>query len=283
VYAQNLSWKDAYGRAKQQPYADVMRNATEEIQKQGKRKLLLLLDELVFFLKKPNRNDNETRNLTREFLTALCACTSQHIVAGSEDFYEFVQNYQIGLEGLPVPFRNAERYALHHLPEERTEIELRRVLIGTGMVPDQNDIKWMRENLDLVVPYPTLCFLDEIDSQVRPGKQLDVAALDRELRRFFRETHAFKDLEWHITKFQDQYPQLAQVARSAVTKLANLPWSNGIARDELETSFMTTENPLPGFAFRWFKETFPIADEKNLPVRIVSRVFRQWWKQREEL
>ena len=100
------------------------------------------------------------------------------------------------------PFHDLARHVLRPPTDSVLRVELRRVLIGTGLVPEGSDLDWLTRNVDLAMPYPAMRFLCELASKLRVDASIDSGGLDRQLTRFLASTDVFREIEQHVLQVQ---------------------------------------------------------------------------------
>ncbi len=160
-----------WGLATGEPYRAGQRRAEEGWEKltatavgrltAGSEVLVLLLDELVSFLQDqaPGEEGGSSAALTvLGALGRICDNPRVRLVtASSLPLAEYLHE-SLGLprDRLPSFFRSLEALRLQPLDFPAPELELRRVLLGTGLVPEADDLEWLNENVGLALPYPTL-------------------------------------------------------------------------------------------------------------------------------
>src|SRR4051812_7344552 len=162
--------------------------------------LVLLLDELVFFFQNLRKGSDEVENrkavlaFLRKLTSILEGVDSRLVVAGSLDFLEYLQ-HRMGVEvkEIPARFRQLQPYPLPPLAVDSPALEMRRVLLGTGLVPEAGDLDWLVETVDLGIPYPALRFLDQLAARLRTVGSLDQERMSFFLNEFLDETEAFDE------------------------------------------------------------------------------------------
>src|SRR6202035_2222641 len=139
------------------------------------RALLLLLDELVLFLQRltaPEGKRVDRRRLILGFLrelSRLCLdATARVVVAGSLEIEGYLKD-TLGIKAgeLPPLLGSLVHFPLPPPTFKSTRLEMRRVLLGTGLVVELEEFNWLVKNADLASPYPALRFLDQLASRAR--------------------------------------------------------------------------------------------------------------------
>jgi hypothetical protein len=247
-------------------------------------RILLLLDELVFFLQNlRNSQPGETghRQAVLHFFEALAAALStvdaRLVVAGSLDLGEYLHE-AIGLAEpeLPPLVRSLHSFPLPPLALQSPGIETRRILLGTGLVPGPEDFAWLTENVDLALPYPALRFLDELSARLRAEGDFDREHLEKELDAFLGKTEVFRDFEERLRRKGVEMPGATRAICNILDLLAEAPVDLGVVEERVREQL---EREVPGKAerlFAWFLETFPIYRTGERLV-FASRLFRKWW------
>jgi hypothetical protein len=234
------------------------------------RPLVLILDELVFLLDNIGDVDG-----IRAVLTALDAAVTsvgaRLVVAGSLALEHFVR--ERGMGPLPGVFGALRRYLLPPLAQGRLEIELRRVLLGTGLVADQADLKWLAENVDLAMPYPALRFLGHLAS-VAHERVLRPEELEEELDTFLETTDAFADLLEHLRELAQEDLRTAEAIEDALDRLSLSGRSLELA--DVKARFDGTDEQQRQ-RFAWLMEHFPVSLEGE-QVRLASHLFQRFWR-----
>jgi len=236
----------------------------------GPRPLVLILDELVFLLD----NIGSAEGI-RAVLTALDAAAApvgaRFVVAGSIDLEPFVR--ERGLGQLPGVFGGLHRYLLPPLAQGRLELDMRRVLLGTGLVANAADLRWLTENVDLAMPHPALRFLGHLASVAHEGL-LSVTALEEELDGFLETTDAFADLLNHLEQLAQEDLRAAETSQDALDRLAQSSRPLDVA--DVKARFEGTDEEQTR-RFAWLMEHFPVTLEGG-QVRLASRLFRRFWR-----
>lgn len=254
-------------------WQQVVGTALEKMAAGSERPLVLLLDELAMFLEQVRPEEGTA--LLAALDDAVRRVGASVVVAGSLDLRRLVAlRSDLSLPGL---FGSLEVHNLPPLAEERLEVYLRRVLMGTGLVLEPGDMKWLRDNVDLAMPYPALQFLSHLASVARE-RALDAAALERELQGFLQTTHAFRETESHLDKLAEEDSDQFERTERLVNRLAQD--SAGLAAADAR-ALLSSEQEEQDRRMQWLVEHLPMrtTDEQ---VRLASRLFRRYWQARLE-
>ena len=159
-------FRSALGRARQNRSA-VLREAIGALYERSrvaqKKGALLLIDEFSWGIKKVAASGNITQFLA-ELASALDEYGTRLVVAGSYALDWALEDAGVEPEELPERFRALARVPVSPLATE--EPEIRRLLLGSGVVATPDDITWLRQKIDLTLPYPALLFLDKVTSRL---------------------------------------------------------------------------------------------------------------------
>lgn len=250
----------------------------------GSEALILLLDELVSFFQNQTSEEEEGSRAALAMLETLGrVCEGSPVrlvVANSLPLGEYLHEI-LGLrpERLPKLFRSLEALRLITLDLPEPHLELRRVLLGTGLVPEVIDLEWLYEHMDLALPYPALRFLDFLASHLRARGSAGKEELARLLEEFLETTDAFEEFESNLRRRGQQQPGGLKALRSCLDRLATAEPGAKLPRVDVEKCLEDVERP--GELFAWLLEAFPVVErEKN--VILVSRLFRRWWRRQIE-
>jgi hypothetical protein len=270
---ERLGWKDA------------ARHAIEKLASNRGLSAVLLLDELVFFLENVAASGPEGRGTAIEFLAVLgTAAGDAHVpilTASSRDLSEYAVELERRPEDLPAPFNDLARHVLLPPADSVLRIELRRVLVGTGLVPEPGDLDWLARNVDLAMPYPAMRFLSELASRLRTDGPIDAGGLDQHLDQFLDATDAFREIESRIREVRRQErggrdriaTALARVVRGHESGAA--PVAADIISDLGGDDAKKGEKLLA-----WMLDTLPVRSEAGR-ILCASCLFRRWWMKRE--
>jgi energy-coupling factor transporter ATP-binding protein EcfA2 len=235
----------------------------------GPGPLVLILDELAWFLE--HLEGDKAYALLEALGEALEKAGARLVVAGSLDV-ERVARDQLGIR-LPGLFGRLHRFALPPLAKARLVLNLRRVLLGTGLVLQQGDMAWLSESVDLAMPYPALRFLGHLTS-VAHARPLSPEELERELVDDLASTDAFAELEEQLKGLAQQVPRTAEGIEKALDTLADRP------REVSDVKALLGHEPAEQAAnFSWLVEHFPLNVEGER-VELASRLFRRYWRTR---
>lgn len=233
---------------------------------------LLILDEIVWMLEHVENKEGDINSTLTGLSTVLESFEGSRLVlAGSTDFQSFIDRDDIGLEKPPQPFSELCSYRLPSLAEERLTMELRRVLLGTGIVPSKDDVAWLAENVDLALPYPGLLFLDTLYNTLRQTRTtLDIESLEIELRKFCRNSSAFAEYDSPTSQITECLTFLAK------HPVGPIPFEN--FRSMLEARFPME---IKTILFE-IPDKFPVVITRDT-LQITSRIWHRWWREREGL
>jgi hypothetical protein len=237
--------------------------------------LYVLLDELVWLLQEIDGPDLGVQQELERLGRTLSEAGARLVVAGSMDLGEYL-THELGLssDAVPAPFNSLLRYPLPPLGGPQLTGHFRRLLIGSGLVPEQDDLRWLTENVDLGAPYPALLFLDQLATKTRAHGHLSVPELETELARFLDSTPAFDDIALRLSKKLTHWPR----AEEAVSAIAQA--QTGF--DERELLAVASPVDQAQARIRWLIDTFPFTVEHGR-VCCASRLFARWWLRRQGL
>ncbi|MFY0527096.1 hypothetical protein ACN28I_29460 [Archangium gephyra] len=235
----------------------------------GPGPLVLILDELAWFLE---HLEGEMAYALLETLgEALVKTRARLVIAGSLDV-ERVARDQLGIR-LPGLFGKLHRFPLPPLAKSRLVLNLRRVLLGTGLVLQQGDLTWLVESVDLAMPYPAMRFLGQLTS-VAHDRPLSPERLEQELVDDLASTDAFAELEEQLKQLAQQEPRSAEAVEEALDRLAR---ASG-PLDVSDVKAVLGREPAEQAAnFSWLVEHFPLNVEGER-VELASRLFRRYWR-----
>jgi hypothetical protein len=258
----------ALRETREQGWETALSAAVKTLAGDRKRRLVLILDELVFFLEHLKK-----REPAKAFLSALGEAVEQAkavvIVAGSANLLHFARNsLRLTLPGL---FGTLAPLSLPPLPACTLEIQLRRVLLGTGLVLDPGDIAWFRENFDLAMPYPALRFLSHLSSVVR-GRPLGPEALDAELTAYLRIPTVFAELRSQLNHLAEENAVQAERVEEVLGRLTRV---SSLNLDDVKAKLGRAKGAA---TFEWLVTHLPVhLDGQTL--MLASRLFRRYWQE----
>ena len=233
----------------------------------AERRLVLMIDELVFFMQNVGKGAQVCDFLER-LSEGVTRAKAVLVVAGSLEL-ERVAKDQLGIE-LPGILGRLEPFALPPLAEGKLDLLLRRVLLGTGLVLEAGDAEWLRENVDLAMPYPALRFLSGLASAARE-RSLGTDELERELSAFLGSS-AFAETESHLNRLAEEDAVQAERVERVLDLLAAhqvLPVSEAKAA-------LAPRPEAQAKRLGWMAEHFPLK-VKEERVELASRLFRRFW------
>lgn len=245
--------------------------------------LVLLLDELVFFFQnlRKGADEKEHEEAVLAFLrklTGILEDVDAHlVVAGSLDLPEYLCSVGIDAQEIPPRFRGLQPYSLPPLAVESPALEMRRVLLGTGLVPEVGDLEWLVETVDLGIPYPALRFLDQLAARLRTVGRLDRERMTAFLDEFLDETDAFDEFEEHLARKGALLPGARRSVSQVLDQIAERPADEGVLERWVRERL---ERDVPGHGDRllaWLVETFPLRREEGRIV-FASHLFQRWWR-----
>jgi hypothetical protein len=282
TFATGEGYRAALRSVKEDPQASLADSLRAIASRAETKPLLLLLDELVRLLeglRQPSEGGKQRiHGMLRALEAALGGLDATLVIAGSDDLFAYLER-EAGLsrEDLPPLFRDLKTLALRPLAFEAPECELRRVLLGTGLVAEPEDFRWLEENLDLSLPFPALRFIDQLAGAARQGGALGPQQLTEKLRDFLETTDSFNDLEEHLLRKRPDIARATETASEVLDLVAQEPFDQGATSDQVQAIL---ERGVHGDAAKlkaWLLQTFPL-EESAGRVRLVSRLFRHWWR-----
>jgi energy-coupling factor transporter ATP-binding protein EcfA2 len=277
-------FRPAQRQAEERGWESLFAEGLTFIQSTRQKPIVLFLDELVSLLQHLRDSSSDEGRHAREavaFLTGLSrvahGARARLVIAGSDSLPEFIHE-SLGLSDsdIPPPFSRLTLYSLPSLAVPSLHVELRRVLMGTGVVPENSEVAWLVENVDLAVPYPALRFLDQLASRLRSVARLDRVGLAQELDNFLDQTDAFKEFEEHLRRKGEQVAGARTAAGDALDLVAEAPLDEGVPTKSVQARI---EERVAGHGdrlFAWLKETFPLMSEGDRTM-FASRLFHRWW------
>ncbi len=248
------------------------------------RPLLLLLDELVLFLQNLTTPGGKAldRQLVLGFLrelSSLCLdAAARVVVAGSLEIENYLED-TLGITAgdLPPLLGSLVHFPLPPPTFKSTRLEMRRVLLGTGLVVELEEFDWLVKNADLASPYPALRFLDQLASRARSSVVTGSRALESELDSFLATTEAFADFVHRLQLKSRELPGAKAALEEALDRLAETPEEVGLALDTFREPLSRARPSEADTLVGWLIENFPIRHEGDR-VRFASRLFRRWWQ-----
>jgi hypothetical protein len=269
---------DARREVEQHDWKDAIGHAVRELAQSGKPGVLIL-DELVWFFE-----DLASRAEAVEFLAVLGAAAVESkvrvLTASSRDLSDYAHaELGKGPEDLPAPFGDPARHVLRPPPDHVLRIELRRVLIGTGLVLEAGDLDWLTSNVDLAMPHPAMRFLSQLASHLRAKSPLDVGGLAVELTNFLRTTDVFNEIQSHIQDKQRRERGVGERVTKALCTIVLAP-SPGAPEADVIAELGGADEEKGKALLAWLLDTLPVRHEGDR-VAPASRLFRRWWMERE--
>nr|WP_254627605.1 ATP-binding protein [Myxococcus sp. CA040A] len=237
----------------------------------GSRPLVLILDELVFFIDNLRRTPEDLLAVLSTLDGALSETGARLVVAGSMPLEQLSGDLNLGR--LPGAFGALRRYALPPLAHDRLDLDLRRVLLGTGLVAEKGDMEWLLRHVDLSMPYPALRFVAHLASSAYE-RPLSIATLETELEAFLSRTGAFTELLGQLRQEAQTSLSTAQDIESILDRLSRLD----SAMDAADVrGLLGGSEEAQAQRFAWLMEHFPLTLDGHR-VRIASRLFQQFWR-----
>ncbi|MGO9271082.1 MAG: hypothetical protein ACLQOO_12635 [Terriglobia bacterium] len=263
----------------------VLKDAIDVLCMGSEKPLVLFIDELVALfegIKVKNEGEEAHRSQVLSFLSALAEPLDKHsarlVVAGSVNWQTYLElELQITGEDLPGLFSRLQKRIVHPLDLENHECELRRLLLGSGLVAQAGDMQWLLARVDLALPFPAVRFLDSVLAETKRRGATDQSALDELLNVFLKTTEDFADFDNHLrTKYPD-VPNASDRVAEVLGRIALRPFGDGASRGEVETILSAGGGRDSNRLESWVLDTFPVKAEGG-HIRFVSRLFRQWWR-----
>lgn len=268
--------------AKENAY-QVLHDSVASLCERAGKPMVFFVDELVAALeaiKQEAKDESARRQRTVSFLAALGGPLKLYgarmVVAGSINWLDYLDS-ELGLkqQELPGQFADLSRRILKPLDLEDPECELRRLLLGSALVAEPEDIAWLCEHVDLTVPFPAVKFLDQVAGETKASGNVDVAELKLLLEEFLRTTDAFADFDEHLNK-KSPSREATDAIGEALTAIAREPFEVGVSRERVNTALLHAGGKSAKKLDTWLRETFPVIIENN-KARFASRLFRLWW------
>ncbi|WP_163994492.1 AAA family ATPase [Pyxidicoccus caerfyrddinensis] len=241
----------------------------------GPKPLVLILDELVFLLD-TIRRPADVLALLHALDSAVSGAGARLLIAGSLSLEQLARD--IGIEALPGVFGALRRFPLPPLAQGRLALDLRRVLMGTGLVADPADLDWLMANVDLGMPYPALRFLAHLASSAYEGP-LSTAALEQELADYLSRTEVFADLFNQLRWMAQKELAAAQAVEGVLDRLSQSPRPLHVMDVRAWLGDTETEQVR---RFTWLMENFPVTLDGE-QVRMASRLFQRFWRMQQEV
>jgi hypothetical protein len=198
-------------------------------------------------------------------------------VAGSLEIEDYLRDtLGIRADELPPLFGSLVHFPLPPPTFKSTRLEMRRVLLGTGLVVGLDEFDWLVKNVDLASPYPALRFLDQLASRARSSGISGSPALEAELDSFLATTEAFADFVHRLQRKSRELPGAKAALEEALDRLAATSEEVGLALDTFREPLSRSRSREADALVAWLIENFPIRHEGD-HVRFASRLFRRWW------
>lgn len=268
--ASSMRFIEALKQVRNQGWRQVLVDSLQELARE-QPPLVLILDELAWYLE--HLKAEKGRALLEVLDEAVKKVGARLVAAGSLDL-ERVARDQLQME-LPGIFGALHRFPLPPMAQARLALNLRRVLLGTGLVLQKGDVEWMAANVDLAMPYPALRFLSHLSSVVRGGA-LPPPALGRELTDYLASTDAFAELDELLKQEAQRDPRKAEGLETALDQLAAAARPLNVS----DVKALLSADPAKQVeSFNWLVEHFPLNVE-GPRVELASRLFQRYWQTR---
>jgi Cdc6-like AAA superfamily ATPase len=262
----------------------VVRDSLDALCAASEKPLVIFIDELVSLfegIKAKNEGEKAHCGQVLSFLSALTTPLEAHsarlVVAGSVDWLAYLEaELEITHEELPGLFSRLQKVPVHPLDLENPECELRRLLIGSGLVAEAADMRWFLEHVDLALPFPAAKFLDTVLAETKRRGTTNQRGFDELLSDFLKTTDAFADFDNHL-RSKCPIPGASETVADVLGRIASHPFVDGASQDEVQSILLGLEEHESNRIKSWLFDTFPVkAQDGNL--RFVSRLFYQWWQ-----
>jgi hypothetical protein len=261
---------DALKQVRNQGWRQVLAESLRELARE-RAPLVLILDELAWYLE--HLGAEAGRALLEALDDALKQVGARLVVAGSLEL-EKVAREQLRID-LPGIFGALHRFPLPPMARARLTLNLRRVLLGTGLVLQHGDLEWMAENVDLAMPYPALRFLSHLSSVAR-ARSLPPAELEQELASYLASTDAFAELDEQLKQVAQEDPRTAEGLETALDRLASALRPLHVA----DVKALLSDDPVKqAETFNWLVEHFPLSVQGER-VELAARLFQRYWRAR---
>jgi hypothetical protein len=155
------------------------------------------------------------------------------------------------------------------------ECELRRLLLGSGLVAESADLKWLLNHVDLALPFPAVKFLDSILGETNQGVTTVPDGFDRLLKEFLATTDSFADFDEHL-RFKCPVPGGTDRVAEVLGKISLNACNEGATEAEVKNILSSADSHEATKLASWLFDTFPVKSEGGR-VRFASRLFREWW------
>jgi len=250
----------------------------------SEKPLVLFVDELVAVfegMKVDDAGEQARRDQVLSFLSALAAPLDKHsarvVVAGSVNWQAYLESeLQITHDELPGLFSRLQEKIVRPLDLEHPECELRRLLLGSGLVAEPADMRWLLEHVDLALPFPAAKFLDSVLGETKQRGVTDPSVFDGLLSDFLKTTEAFADFDDHL-RTKCPIPGTGDTVAEVLGRTASQPFGDGASQDEVKTILLGAGANDSDRLESWLFDTFPVKAEGGR-IRFVSRLFHQWWR-----
>ena len=273
------STRVAAERVERDGWAAVLREAL--VRTADRRPLVLILDELVYLLQflrsKPDEAAyrREVGAILRELSGLRDDPGAVLLVAGSRDLADYLRE-EVGLPTAKLPLvTDLERFRLLPLGERADDPNLDRVLLGSGLVPEDGDEAWLRENFDLALPWVGLRFLDALFARLGSVERLDPAGLDAELVSFLRDSEVFRETDRQLVEGLRE-PAARSAVITAVDRLCSQPARAVTSAEDLRALLAAAAPKESERLLAWMIDHLPVRAEAG-EVAIASRLFHRWW------
>jgi hypothetical protein len=269
-------------RSARQDSAAVLSGALNSICEGSEKPLVLFIDELVSLfngIKSADPDEGLRRAATLSFLKALADPIAAHearvVIAGSVDWLQYLESELSARQSdLPGIFSRLQPIPLKPLDLEHPECELRRLLMGSELVPEAGDVNWLAEHIDLALPFPAVKFLDQVLADVKNRSRITTQELQSIFDLFLAQTESFADFNEHLNRHCPTGSMAADVVAGVLSEIASHPFEVGIENERVKTIFARTDQK--DVVYQWLYDTFPITS-KDGRTRFMSHLFQHWW------
>ena len=286
--AKKLPFRSALKIVHEQGWKEILLEAFKAFQSNSQDKpFVLLLDEIVYFLQElaPSEKDkSKVIDFLQHFGQAYHKVGIGLIVSGSISLLEYLyEEFAIAEQDLASHFTTIKQLPLGPLASTNLELELRRLLLGQGLVLQNKDLDWMVDTIDLAMPFPTMKFLDSLTHSIREAQtSFQKDRLEQELERFIRETEAFEELKSKFEKLSIKDFTKSTRVEEALRKLTEIaPSPISLSRSDLLEMLGEGDKKEAEKVLRWLKDTFPIFETDD-GIACTSKLFSRWWRKYQD-
>jgi hypothetical protein len=278
-----------YAEKKEEFFADLL----QEADKKGVR--VLMLDEIVMFCDALSKEEEKHRGRPTleekskavfSWLSALFDACTQHniglLLSGSSPLDNYLRR-NLPVEDLErLRWDGDERVKRHRLsPIQGEEKDWRLLLMSFGLVPEEVDLAWISEHLDLAMPYQAKQWLAALNDQFEEYKFLNGRELLQKSLDVFFQKEAFLDLKGQLENLYAQYIGSIKDIRAVISLVAEKERKKSDLVERLRATSLDKEREVIDAML----DILPFEQVPNgeVPtIRCVSKMFSQWWKKTEE-